>query len=271
MQNEGDHRRADPVEDRCHRWKALEPNVERAEGGDDDEVGQDKRPAAGPRPPKATADVRDPNANLDGERSRQGLTDGDALPHLVLSQPLPLADHLPLHLADERDGAPEAEQTQPQVVLDELADGDAPRGLVRFHQWVLLRKFSQSVTLDESRIKRYGETRGAGAGMPGDPCATRPVPVQSSRLRRPVAREAGRTEARAGPDPSDRLSGGAGRSARPDALGDNGEASARSGAPAPRGGRPAPSFVATPRQYLGDPAAAAHRPDRVRLAHQALL
>jgi len=51
------------------------------------------------------------------------LTDGDALAHLLLGQPLPLADHLAFHLADERDGAAEAEEAEAQIVPDKLAMG----------------------------------------------------------------------------------------------------------------------------------------------------
>src|SRR5439155_1441334 len=74
------------------------------------------------------------DADLDREGSRERLTDGDALTHLLLGQPLPLADHLAFHLADERDRAAEAEQAEAQIVPDKLADGHAPWRLLPFHR-----------------------------------------------------------------------------------------------------------------------------------------
>ena len=46
-----------------------------------------------------------------------------------LSEPLLFADHLALHLSDERDGTAESEETEAQVVPDELADRHAMRSL----------------------------------------------------------------------------------------------------------------------------------------------
>ncbi len=62
------------------------------------------------------------------------MADGDALAHFLFREPLLVADQLAFHLADECDGAAEAEEAEPQVVLDELADWDARRCLVRFHR-----------------------------------------------------------------------------------------------------------------------------------------
>ena len=87
-------------------------DIQRAEHGHDDEVGQDEGPAAGPGAPEASADVRDPDAHLDGEGPREGLADRDPLAHLLFGEPLPLGHQLALHLPDERDGAAEAEETE---------------------------------------------------------------------------------------------------------------------------------------------------------------
>src|SRR5439155_1604295 len=87
-----------------------------------------------PSTPEAAADIGNPDADLDREGPREGLTDGDALAHLLLGQPLPLADHLAFHLADERDGAAEAEEAEAQIVPDELADGHAPWCLLSFQR-----------------------------------------------------------------------------------------------------------------------------------------
>src|SRR5438552_6458273 len=111
MEDQRDHRRADPIEDRGHRRQSLESDVQRAERDHDHEVRQDERPSAGPGAPEAAADVRDPDADLDREWTRQRLADRDTLA-LVLGDPLPVADQLPLHLADEGDGAAEAEEAE---------------------------------------------------------------------------------------------------------------------------------------------------------------
>jgi hypothetical protein len=127
MKNEGDHRRAHPVEDRLHHGEAAIVDVERAEHGDDDEVGQDEGPAAGPRSPEAPPNVRDPDTYLNGQRARQRLADRDALSHLFLREPFPFADQFPLHLSDKSDGAAKADQSETEVIANELSDGDAPR------------------------------------------------------------------------------------------------------------------------------------------------
>ena len=52
-------------------------DVERAEPGDDEEVGQDEGPASGPGAPEAGAEIGDEDADLDGERTGQRLRNGD--------------------------------------------------------------------------------------------------------------------------------------------------------------------------------------------------
>src|SRR6266545_4051600 len=125
-------RRAVTVENVGDRGESLESDVKRPERRHDHKVRQDERPSARPRPPEATANVRDPDADLDRERTRQRLAYRDALAHLVLGEPPLVADQLALHLADEGDGAAEAEEAEPEVVPDELADGDALRCLAQF-------------------------------------------------------------------------------------------------------------------------------------------
>src|SRR4029077_6152941 len=100
------------------------------EHGDDDEVGQDEGPAARPRAPEAPADVGDPDADLDGQGTRQRLADRDALAHLLLGQPLSLADQLPLPLAHEGDGPAESDEPKAQIVSDELSDRHALRWIL---------------------------------------------------------------------------------------------------------------------------------------------
>src|SRR5207249_11142201 len=109
-------------------------HVERAHGRDDDEVRQDERPSSGPGAPEAAPNVRDPDADLDRQRTRQRLADGDALAHLLFAEPPLVADQLALHLAHERDRTAEAKDTEAQIIPDELADRHAVRRLLRFHR-----------------------------------------------------------------------------------------------------------------------------------------
>src|SRR5436309_13475193 len=96
-------------------------DVERAQRGHDDEVRKDERPAAGPGPPEAAADGRDPDADLDRERAGQGLADGDAFAHLLLREPYRSADHFALHLTDHRDGTAKRQAAEAKVMPHELA------------------------------------------------------------------------------------------------------------------------------------------------------
>src|SRR5207247_2398990 len=71
--------------------------------------------------------------------------------------------------------------------------------------------------------------------------------------------------------PVDRLAQGAGRGARAQPVGDDGQASARRGDAPARDERAPPNRAAAPGQHVGHAAATPHRPHRLRLAHQALL
>jgi len=97
-------------------------DVERAQRGDDDEVGQDERPAAGPGAPEPAAHIGDKDADLDRQRAGERLRDRDRVAHLFLSQPALLADQFLFHLADERHRAAETDRAEPQKVQDDLLD-----------------------------------------------------------------------------------------------------------------------------------------------------
>jgi hypothetical protein len=100
MQNQRDHGRADAIENRGDRLEIAEMDVKRAERGDDHEVRKDKGPAADPRAPEAAAQVSDVDPDLNSQRPRQGLADGNGLTHLLPCEPAAVGDQLPLHLAD---------------------------------------------------------------------------------------------------------------------------------------------------------------------------
>jgi hypothetical protein len=114
-------------------------HVERAQRRHDDEVRENEGPAARPRAPEAAAQIRKPYTDLDGERTRERLADGDAFSHLVLGDPALAADQLALHLAHQGNRTAEAEETQAEVVPDEVFDGNAPRGRLLRHDALLLR------------------------------------------------------------------------------------------------------------------------------------
>src|SRR5207302_227841 len=116
------HGRAYAVEDSRDRLQIPQVEVERAERGDDDEVRQDECPTAGPRAPEAGTKVRNVDADLNGQRSRHGLTDRNGFAHLLLGHPLFVGYQFAFHLADQRDRAAEAEQAEPQEIPDDFAD-----------------------------------------------------------------------------------------------------------------------------------------------------
>jgi len=62
-----------------------------------------------PGAPESAAQIADIDADLDRQRSGQRLADGDGLAHLLLGQPFALGDDFALHLADQRNGAAEAQ------------------------------------------------------------------------------------------------------------------------------------------------------------------
>src|SRR5262252_1465264 len=102
-------------------------DVEGTERGDDHEVREDKGPASSPRTPESGTQVRDIDADLDGERSRQGLADRDRFAHLLLGQPFPLCDKLALHLTDQRYRSAEPEQAETQKINNDLAESAVRR------------------------------------------------------------------------------------------------------------------------------------------------
>ena len=124
MQNERDDSRAHAIEDAADALQVAEMHKQRTQRGDDQEVGKNESPAAGPGSPKAATQVGDKDADLNGKRPRQGLTDGHRLPHLVPRQPLAFANKLAFHLADQGDGSAEAHESEPQEVEDDIPDGN---------------------------------------------------------------------------------------------------------------------------------------------------
>src|SRR5215467_166472 len=104
MEDQRDDCRADTVEDTSDRFQIAEIDIESAQSGDDNEIGKDESPAADPGAPKTAAQVRDINSDLNRERSRQRLADGNGFAHLLFGQPAALGNEFALHLADQRDG-----------------------------------------------------------------------------------------------------------------------------------------------------------------------
>src|SRR5258707_9850664 len=108
MQDQRDDGRAHAIEDSGYRLEVAEIDVESSQRRDDDEVGQDEGPAAGPGAPETAPQVRHIDANLNGKRSRQRLANRNRLPHLLLGEPLAVVDQFALHLAHQRYWSAEA-------------------------------------------------------------------------------------------------------------------------------------------------------------------
>ena len=121
MQDQCDDGGTDAVEDGGDRLQVAEIDVKRAECGDDEEVRQDERPAAGPGAPEAASQVGDVDPDLDRQWPRQRLADRDRLAHLLFRQPLLVVDELSLHLADQRHRPAEAEAAEPEEIAHQLA------------------------------------------------------------------------------------------------------------------------------------------------------
>ena len=167
MKDQGDDRRAHAVEDRGHPGQATEMDVQRAERSDDQEIWQDKRPAAGPRAPEAAAQIGDEDADLDRERAGQRLADRDGVAHLLPRQPLAILHKLLFHQADKRHRSAEPQRAEAQEIGDYLAErpalwGDRSRSLGRNHECaplfcVMLPALAGSSC--ESRLDSSGTTR----------------------------------------------------------------------------------------------------------------
>src|SRR5579885_3701578 len=96
--------------------------VKRSQCRDHHEIRQDKGPAAGPGAPEAAAQIGDEDPDLDGERPRQGLADGDGVPHLLAAEPALLCYEFLLHQTDERHRPAETHGSEPQEIADELGN-----------------------------------------------------------------------------------------------------------------------------------------------------
>src|SRR5574337_350812 len=113
-------------------------DIQGAQRGNNHEVGQDERPAAGPGAPESASQIRDEDPYLDGQRSRKGLADGDPFTKLVLCYPPPLFDQFFFHLSAQGNRSPKPKRAQAQVIADEVSDPNATSG-VAFHASVTSR------------------------------------------------------------------------------------------------------------------------------------
>ena len=83
MQDERDDGGTDTVEDAAYAFQVAEMDEQRAERRHDQEIRQDEGPSARPGPPKAAAQIRDEDSDLNGERPGERLADRDRLAHLL--------------------------------------------------------------------------------------------------------------------------------------------------------------------------------------------
>ena len=87
-------------------------DVKRAQCRDNQEIGQDECPPAGPGAPETAAQICNEDADLDRQGAGKGLRDRNRVPHLFLGQPAPLADQLLFHQPAERDRPAKAERAE---------------------------------------------------------------------------------------------------------------------------------------------------------------
>jgi hypothetical protein len=131
MDDQRDDRRADPVEQRGHPAKAAKVHVERTERTDDQEIGQDEGPAAGPGSPEPAAHVGDENPDLDRQRPGQRLRYRDGVAHLLPGDPALVADQLLFHQPDQRHRAAKTDRPEPEEIKDDVPYRAALRHLGR--------------------------------------------------------------------------------------------------------------------------------------------
>src|SRR6516164_7867989 len=124
MQDQRDNGRADAIKNRCHPRKPPKIDIERAKRSYNQEIGQDKGPAARPCAPEAAAKIGGKNAYLDRERSRKRLCDGYGIPHLLFSKPASVLDQLLLHQSTQCYRAAEAKGTKTQKIADKFPDSE---------------------------------------------------------------------------------------------------------------------------------------------------
>ncbi len=129
-------------------------DVKGAERRDDHEIREDKGPTSGPRTPESGTQVRNIDADLDGERSRQGLADRDRFAHLLFGQPFALGHKLALHLTDKRHRSAEPEQAETQKISDDLADSAVRRCCCNGHPSLLRSPINPNTSV---RFARGGE------------------------------------------------------------------------------------------------------------------
>src|SRR5215469_3358361 len=127
MKDQGDDGRAHAVEDRGHPGQPTEMDVKRAKPRDDQEIRQDKGPAAGPRTPEPAPQIGDEDADLDREGTGQRLADGHGIAHLLPGQPLAFTYELPFHQADKRHRPAEPQSAETEEINDDFAERTAVR------------------------------------------------------------------------------------------------------------------------------------------------
>src|SRR5215469_17094554 len=130
MEDQGDYRRTDAVEDRGDESQSTQVCIEGRDRRHDEEIGRDECPASCPSPPEPASQVGNEDSDLYRQRSRQRLADRDGFAHLLGGQPATLADELPLHLPNEchRSAKPQKPEAQ-EVAYERLQPGRATVGL----------------------------------------------------------------------------------------------------------------------------------------------
>jgi hypothetical protein len=122
--DDGDHRGADAVEGALHPREPAVREVDRGQRQHHHERRQHERRRDQRRSERPGLQPAEPDRKLRRERPRRELGEREPFDVVALREPAALLDEVALHVADERDRAPEAEGSQAQEVAEQLGEGE---------------------------------------------------------------------------------------------------------------------------------------------------
>src|SRR2546422_441157 len=142
-------------------------DVQGAHGGHDEEVRQNEGPATSPGSPEPAAQIGDVDPHLDGKRSWQRLTRGDAVAEFIFRQPLSFCDQLFFHLPAEGDRAAKTERPEAEVIAHQVPDPHAENAFVPLHTAPSL---STTTSRHNSRSSDYQSRSRCQPSSTAQPC-----------------------------------------------------------------------------------------------------
>src|SRR2546422_1428243 len=108
-------------------------SIQCAQGGHDDEVGQDEGPTPRPCSPEPSPQIGNVDPDLDGEGPWQRLAHGDSVAEFVFRQPLSFFDQFFFHLPAERDWSSKTERPEAEVIAHQVSDPHSGNTVVSLH------------------------------------------------------------------------------------------------------------------------------------------